>query len=81
MLRKYRVFFLIPHVIIFAARRCNALYPFFMVPEIGASRLNQTLKKDAQTMPFYVVFDNRENRQHYGYISCQQAKVRGIFSQ
>lgn len=34
---------------------------FLMVPEIGASRLNQTLKKDAQTMPFYVVFDNREN--------------------
>lgn len=54
---------------------------FLMVPEIGANRLNQTLKKDAQTMPFYVVIDNRENRQHYGYISCQQAKVRGIFSQ
>lgn len=44
---------------------------FLMVPEIGANRLNQTLKKDAQTMPFYVVFDNRENRQHYGYISCR----------
>ena len=35
---------------------------FLMVPEIGASRLNQTLKKDAQTMPFYVAFDKSGNR-------------------
>ncbi|UNK59601.1 hypothetical protein [Buttiauxella ferragutiae] len=51
------------------------------VPEINGTCINYTLKKDAETMPFYVAFDENGNRKHYGYISCQQARAKGVFSQ
>ncbi|MNB98858.1 DNA-binding transcriptional activator OsmE [compost metagenome] len=51
------------------------------VPEINGTCINYTLKKDAETMPFYVAFDENGNRKHYGYISCHQARAKGIFSQ
>ncbi|EDH3425312.1 hypothetical protein GC931_21950 [Salmonella enterica] len=51
------------------------------VPEIKGTCINYTLKKDAETMPFYMAFDKNGNRTHYGYISCQQARAKGVFSQ
>ena len=51
------------------------------VPEINGTCVNYTLKKDAERMPFYVAFDKNGNRKHYGYITCQQARAKGVFSQ
>lgn len=51
------------------------------VPEISGTCLNYTLKKETETMPFYVAFDKNGERKHYGYISCQQARANGVFSQ
>ncbi|BDA92608.1 hypothetical protein LJU39_12135 [Citrobacter freundii] len=49
--------------------------------EINGTCINYTLRKDAETMPFYMAFDKNGNKKHFGYISCQQARDRGIFSQ
>ena len=51
------------------------------VPEINGTCINYRLKKDTETMPFYVAFDKNGNRKHYGYISCQEARAKGVFSQ
>lgn len=51
------------------------------IPEISGTCLNYTLKKDAERMPFYVAFDKNGNRKHYGYLSCQQARAKGVFGQ
>ncbi|MFG6655350.1 hypothetical protein ACG0Z5_12870 [Scandinavium sp. M-37] len=51
------------------------------VPEINGTCINYTLKKDAESMPFYVAFDKNGKRKHYGYITCQQARAKGVFSQ
>ncbi|MFP2240050.1 hypothetical protein ACLEX4_16195 [Pseudescherichia vulneris] len=51
------------------------------VPEINGTCINYTLKKDAESMPFYVAFDKNGKRKHYGYITCQQARTKGVFSQ
>ncbi|MEZ2583244.1 hypothetical protein [Kluyvera intermedia] len=51
------------------------------IPEINGVCVNYTLKKEAETMPFYIAFDKNGNRKQYGYISCQQARAKGVFSQ
>ncbi|MFP2423863.1 hypothetical protein ACLEXA_20400 [Pseudescherichia vulneris] len=51
------------------------------VPEINGTCINYMLKKDAESMPFYVAFDKNGKRKHYGYITCQQARAKGVFSQ
>lgn len=51
------------------------------VPEINGTCINYRLKKDTETTPFYIVFDKNGNRKHYGYISCQEARAKGVFSQ
>ncbi|MCT4706194.1 hypothetical protein MUA03_09805 [Enterobacteriaceae bacterium H16N7] len=51
------------------------------IPEIKGTCLNYTLRKDGETMPFYIAFDKSGNRKHYGYISCQDARVKGVFKQ
>ncbi|MDX6019811.1 hypothetical protein SIL08_05895 [Scandinavium sp. V105_16] len=51
------------------------------VPEINGTCINYTLKQDAESMPFYVAFDKNGKRKHYGYITCQQARAKGVFSQ
>lgn len=51
------------------------------VPEINGTCINYTLKKGEERMPFYVAFDKNGKRKHYGYISCQQARAKGVFSQ
>ncbi|MDX6039957.1 hypothetical protein [Scandinavium lactucae] len=52
-----------------------------VVPEINGTCINYTLKQDAESMPFYVAFDKNGKRKHYGYITCQQARAKGVFSQ
>lgn len=51
------------------------------IPEMNGVCVNYTLKKHAETMPFYVAFDKNGSRKHYGYITCQQARAKGVFSQ
>lgn len=48
--------------------------------EINGTCINYTLRKDAETMPFYVAFDKNGNKKHFGYISCQQARDRGYLA-
>lgn len=50
------------------------------VPEIGGTCINYTLKKEAETMPFYVAFDKNGNRKQFGYITCIEARSKGVFS-
>ncbi|EGT0637897.1 hypothetical protein JAF85_001699 [Citrobacter werkmanii] len=49
------------------------------VAEINGKCMNYTLKQGDATTPFYVAFDGNGQRKHYGYITCQEAKARGIF--
>lgn len=49
------------------------------VPEINGTCVNYTLRKAGETMPFYAAFDSSGNRKHYGYISCQEARAKGVF--
>lgn len=45
----------------------------------SGSCLNYTLRNGSESMPLYIAFDSSGKRNHYGYISCQDAQSRGIF--
>lgn len=49
------------------------------VPEISGTCVNYTLRKDGETMPFYVAFDKSGKPTHYSYVTCAEAKRLGVF--
>lgn len=49
------------------------------LPEINGICLNYTLRKGEEVSPFYISFDKHDKPTHYGYITCDEAKKKGIF--
>lgn len=46
----------------------------------GGSCLNYQLRNGSESMPLYIAFDSSGKRNHYGYITCQDAQRKGIFN-
>lgn len=42
--------------------------------------LDYLLRKNSEQTPFYIVFDKKSNRKQFGYMTCNEAKNRGVFN-
>lgn len=47
------------------------------IKSINGTCLNYTLRKDGESMPFFVVFNKDKRVTNYGYVSCETAQKEG----